>query len=240
MPRGYADYQNPVNQVAGRLVDFSGIQAAQLGLATLDGLGRLVWYDRFHEGISAWSLSHVGAAANPAIDTAISEIPPSSCKLGLTGAGFGEASLMTRALMFTTPHTFGIDFSILYNSSQTVVITTILAVISDKSYQALLVFDADTGKITLSTGHGAILYDTIPTTTVTHMWIPFKLVLDFENSRGLRLLIGMDNYSLVTQAMDPSPLVDADHVLISIEAASKAAGAVDQYIGHVYLTTDEP
>lgn len=56
MPRGYADYQNPVNQVAGRLVDFSGIQSAILGLAMLDGLGRLVWFDLFRNGLSAWAL----------------------------------------------------------------------------------------------------------------------------------------------------------------------------------------
>jgi len=240
MPRGYPDYQNPVNQVAGRLVDFSGIQTAQLGLSTLDGLGRLVWVDQFHEGLSAWELDQKVAGLDPEIVCTISENPPSCCKLGLAGAAAGSASALYRSFQFTDPKTAGLDFSILANAGNNAVAVD-LALIKDGRYHAMEVqYTPIDGTITVAGAAAGPLILTMIPTLKTHLWISIKLVVDFENSRGLRVLLLGQSFSLVDYVVSDDALAEPDQVYIALSAQSNGAGSLNQYIGHVYLTADEP
>ena len=83
MPRGGPDYGNPVNQQAVKTVDPGEITRARLNTDTLDGKGRMFWFDDFHSNLSAWNIGQGGAAKYPIIDVGLgtSEVPPSSLLL---------------------------------------------------------------------------------------------------------------------------------------------------------------
>jgi hypothetical protein len=240
MARGYPDYQNPVNQVAGRLVDFSGIQTAILGLATLDGLGRLVWFDRFHDGLSAWELAIKGVGVAPVITSSLSEIPPSCVKLGISAGGVGTASQILRSIQLTTPKTFGLEFSVLYNQGNARVIATVMMIIGGVYWSLNVMYEPMNGTIGILGGVPSLTYVTLAPGTLARLWIPIKLVLDLENGVGRRLVVGMDSFSLANIGIGSGAHPEVDQIYIGIEADSLGAGVLDQYIGHVYLTGDEP
>ena len=240
MPRGYPDYQNPVNQVAGRLVDFAGIQSSILGLATLDGLGRLVWHDQFHEGLSAWYISQAGTGLLPVIDDSISEVPPSCCKLDVSNASGLCSSTIARSILFADPSTVGVEFSVLYNQGVSSVTLSIARTRGALIESLALAYIPDTGVIRVSGAGVSKTFKTLPATIDARLWIPLKLVVDFEKITGRRLVILMDTFPLDDIPLTSAVAADAERVTVRIRAIATGAGSLAQYIGHVYFTGDEP
>jgi hypothetical protein len=240
MARGYPDYQNPVNQVAGRLVDFAGIQTAQLGLSTLDGLGRLVWVDRFGEGLSAWETYTLGAGLVPVIDDAISEIPPSSGRLRIAGLALGATSGIRRSFQFTDPNKVGVEFSVLFNAGNCVVDLNITRVLDAVNSYLIVRYSPLARTVQIIRGLDTWILVTYAAFTMARMWIPIKLVLDFENGVGRKLVIGCETFGLGAITLGGGAWADTDQLYIDISAVSYGVLATDQYIGHVYLTADEP
>lgn len=240
MPRGYPDYQNPVNQVAGRLVDFAGIQSAILRLSTLDGLGRLVWAETFNEGSKAWAMSHTVSAEDPTITDTFAEVPPCCLRMNTVGAIVGRYSMAARSLMYTVPQSFGLEWSTLYNQGDNTMNVAASAVLAGIAYQTTVTYAPASGQIGIIVADGTHILDTIPPSSAIPLWIPFKVVLNFATPALMRLLVGIRVFSLVDYAYITGPSADADHIEIIFTSLSSGAGSLDQYIGHVYLTADEP
>jgi hypothetical protein len=240
MPRGYPDYQNPVNQVAGRLVDFAGIQTAILGLAPLDGLGRLVWHDRFQEGLSAWYAYQEGTGVAPAIAAGISEIPPSSCKLDVSAGGGLCNSIIIRSILFSDPVTFGVEFSVLYNQGPSLVTMSITRVKGGIGEGLAVSYVCNTGVIRVEGLGAPVTYKTLLPTIDARLWIPIKLVVNFDEAVGRRLVILMDTFPLDTIKLSSVADATAERITFKIKATATGLGSLAQYIGHVYLTADEP
>jgi hypothetical protein len=240
MPRGYPDYQNPVNQVAGRRVDFSGIQTAQLGLATLDGLGRLVWYDLFHDGLGGWYTLAWGATCVPRISNAICEIPPSCMCIPIGGLGFFDTGGILRSFMFTNPKTIGCEMSFLFHSSDVYLRLGVYLNYGGIQQSLELSYWGSTGWIRLLHAGGFTTIYSLGTTAISRLWVPMKIVIDFEKGTGRRAVIGCESISLVQYNTITAPTLDTDQIYIQIFADRPLAGSLDQYIGHFYLTMDEP
>jgi len=240
MARGYPDYQNPVNQVAGRLVDFSGIQTAILGLATLDGLGRLVWFDKFHDGVSAWELLTQGGTIIPVINSAISEIPPSCLKFPVAGKPGGEGCSIMRGFQFTDPKTVGCETAFLFNRTDVLLLLIIYCIAHGTIRSMSVRYYALTGEIQLGHAGGWTTIVTLADSTFARLWIPIKLVVDFENGVGRRLLVGIDSFSIASYSTPSAASVDTDQIYIKVQDLNMGPGVIDQYLGHVYLTMDEP
>lgn len=240
MPRGYPDYQNPVNQVAGRLVDFSSIVTAQLGLSTLDGLGRLVWWDTFHNTLSAWHASYAGSGHTPAIDTSLAEIPPSCVKFDVTNPIDICTSFINKQLLFTHPSTFGVDFSLLYNGGNSHIDVRMGRYYQGVNLGSGVRYKPLTGEVQVYNGSAYATVITLPKSSPTLLWLPLKLVADFDNQRLLRLCYLMDSISLVDIPLVPFATTECDQIVIDITAYGDGVGSLSQYVGHVYLTTDEP
>jgi hypothetical protein len=240
MARGYPDYQNPVNQVAGRLVDFSGIQSAILGLATLDGMGRLAWFDRFQDGVSAWeTLSTLGASL-PVISSEIAEIPPTCLRLRTDGAVINSESFVRRSCMFVSPSTVGLELSVLYNQGNDLILVYIFTVLSGNQANMGVLYRPSTGLIQLLHAGGATTFATLPAGVMARLWIPIKLVVDNVGGVGRRLTIGTQVWDLDGYVQNSGAMAECDQIYITISSVSQGAGSLDQYIGHVYLTLDEP
>lgn len=240
MPRGYPDYQNPVNQVAGRLVDFSSIVAAQLGIASLDGLGRMVWYDTFHNGMGAWEVSHGGSGVDATIDTSIAEIAPSSLVLTPGGVPAGSFSEAHRAVNYAVHDSIGVEYSMRYSSSEDELLFNLLAFLSDKSLGVGIYFYCKTGQIIYSYGLGTKTLVTLPRPYLGYPWIQVKIVLDFKKGVAERMIIGNTNYDVSDLVIGSSPSAYMETVNLQFVALSLSATSEPQHVGHVYFTTDEP
>lgn len=240
MPRGYPDYQNPVNQVAGRLVDFSGIQSAILGLATLDGLGRLLWFDTFRGGLGAWELVSGGPGADPSISDQHAEIPPTCLKLDLGAGGAGSSSQISRTFIYTRPSIFGVELGLLLQHKHDMLTVTVTSFFGGVILEAVLEYDQWSGVVTLNLGFGALPILTVSNPDLSVTWLPLKLVLDFQNGVGRRLVVGSTVLSLADKTFNPGAGTGSDLVFMAIAGRGLATPSASQYVGHVYLTTDEP
>ena len=240
MPRGYNDYQNPVNQVAGRLVDFAGIQTAQLGVCQLDGLGRLVWLDKFGEGLGGWQLYTLGAGIIPAVTSATAEIPPSCLILGVAGGIAGDISGLQRSFLFTQPWACGVDFAVLYNQGNNRLDMNLYSVRSLVLSWIRVRYIPNLGTISIMVAGGTTVYLTLTAAASDRLWIPIKLVADFEAGTGKRLVVGTQSISLVDIPITGGPTLEPDQLYMTINAEALGAGSLNQYVGHVYLTVDEP
>jgi hypothetical protein len=240
MARGYPDYQNPVNQVAGRLVDFSSIVTAQLGLASLDGLGRLFWWDTFAKTLSAWDLLPAEGDLTPVIDTDLSEIPPSCVKYPLEGGEAEGYSSIRRSFLLSNPNSVGVDCSF-YGDGGTVYQYLQLSIyLNNYAHVVTLGYDQETGEVTLSTVDGDTLIYTFPSAPVGAVWIPFKLVVDCTQFLVTRALVGIHNFAPEDYTIPPLGTVSSDYIMITLGCIISGETPYDNYLGHVYVTTDEP
>ena len=99
MPRGLPDYYNPNTVLAAKMIDMGQVLTGIIGINTVDGRGRITWYDNFREGTGAWIDSSAGDATPVIASIAHSEIPPCAMRLSSGtsgGAGDGKAYLETR------------------------------------------------------------------------------------------------------------------------------------------------
>jgi hypothetical protein len=240
MARGYPDYQNPVNQVAGRLVDFSSIVTAQLGLASIDARGRLFWWDTFHEGLGAW-VPTVGAGwFAPYITNAHAMVQPSCCCLpGDVGVGVGSSQIF-RALQVASPNTTGVEFSFLAKQSPSAIAVQMAMVRSLVAYYMTFTYLQNTGDVWLSAFGGPYLIATLPVNVGNPQWTIAKLVINWPDMVGHHLLIGLDDYPLSAYVPDSVAVTNADCVYLIITGSTLNNLGLAQYLGHVYFTMDEP
>jgi hypothetical protein len=240
MARGYPDYQNPVNKVAGRLVDFSAIVVSQLGVSPLDGLGRLAWFDKFHDNLSAWWIILTHPDTFAVISTDVSEVPPSCAKLtpGLSGGGCGASLFHTST--YTEPSPTGLEVSMRVNVGDAYITMGYDLFYNGTHYSMYVQYYALARQIILQSAIPDFVIYTLPVSYRTGTWLTIKLVVDWIGQKGVRLLIGDLFFDLSAYAVRAAPSVFLDSLSIYVGAHGLSAAAIPQYLGHVYFTMDEP
>jgi hypothetical protein len=167
-------------------------------------------------------------------------VPPSCAELKVATGIDICTSYIQKELLFTHPATFGLDFSVLYNTADARIVASVARYYQGVNTGISVEYHAKNGTIRVIGEDGYHDIMTLPTSTPKLMWIPIKLVADFDNKTGLRLAVLMDSYSLVDILLFSTPTTQADAVAISIIAYGLSAASANQYIGHVLLTADEP
>jgi hypothetical protein len=240
MARGYPDYQNPVNKVAGRLVDFSAIVVSQLGMSPLDGLGRLVWFDKFHGSLSAWYIVLPDADDSAVICTDVSEVPPCCLRLtpSVTVVGGGPSVYHTQG--FTIPSPSGLEVSMRVNAGHVRLYMEMALYYSGTVYYMQVYYLPVLRQFVLvSASPDTVLY-TLPVAYSPGTWLTVKLVVDWINKVGMHVLIGDLSFDISAYAPRTAATAFVDSLEINLGARGLSAAALPQYLGHVYLTMDEP
>lgn len=240
MARGYPDYNNPVYSLASKNIDFGILALAQMGIASIDGRGRIVWFENWREGIYKWSLNNAGDAFPPRLTTTRSFIAPASCEFVYgTLAGVGEVGI-TRETTLYSPGRLGVEFSLSMSNLNNDFRLYFRVGTLTEIMLALLTIHSSTGDV--------IIQDDITDRTITNVlgqlgvvtFIPVKLVVDFITHSFVRLMIGELSFDLsqyVTWDLMP---VSREFVSVGFDVLATGAVYTSDFLGHVIFTTDEP
>lgn len=240
MPRGLPDYYNPDTVVSQRLQSLDGVVAAQLGLSPIDNRGRLIWFDRFGDGLAAWILGSTGTGNNPVCSIAESEIPPASAYLQAAAAAPSGQSSMYRYMHVFGVSSMGLETSMLFNNTCGELYMGLSYDNSIHTYSAILYYYPGAHIFQIVDDVTNRTIKTMPTPSTTGFWVPIKIVADVESGKWVRAVIGMDQFDLSGYSLQSVGSVYSGRAGINLISIMTSGSGAATYLGHIYLTTDEP
>jgi hypothetical protein len=240
MARGYPDYANPVYSIASKNLDFSVLNALLGGVATLDGRGRFYWWDNFREGISAWHTAKQNDGVAPVASTAWSEVPPASALLTCGTAAGAFSSIMTAQIVQPRNSPLGLEFSIYLSQGKFRLDAYLLFNHPTDAYTAGFRFDFANNLIYIYLPTGFTLLPGTPDIHTGGATIPIKFTADRDNYKYGRLLIGENEIDTSGYTLGALPPVANIYTSMQFNFNGSASDGTKLYIGHVYLTLDEP
>ncbi len=240
MPRGAPDYNNQNYSVARADVDFSSLLLALKGANSIDGLGRIMFFETFDRGLGAWDKFVSGTGTAPKLSVSNVEIAPVSVVLEASNGAAVGVSGIRRGFNTTQAGRYGVQTSF-YNTGGDFYIEIVLIGRSDtRYYEATLRISMLNSTVEIRTPSGYVQVVELPTDLGLLMYAQVKLVADFETGKYARLIIGQDIIPLTQDIYTPSASVGENSVIVQIDANDNNHSGDQLYIGHVILTADEP
>lgn len=240
MARGYSDYGNVVGAVAAKTLDLNQVVTALLGVTPTDGKGRLIWYDTFHSSMGAWTMTGYGDGAVGVIQQAYAEVPPSSALLDCgTLAGDG-ISKIDRKVHMPNPGKAGIEVSFLYLTASAEVKVLMIYTDGTTGYHLQLMILPGTGEIQIHTGGDYLTIGNIGFTGGMGAWVTVKAVGDFTSHKFVRLIVGSQEFDISAYDMDTAIYTEANTLHVAISGFAWGTLTKSLYLGHVFVTVDEP
>ncbi len=240
MPRGLPDYYNPSTVVSQRVVDMTQILATLAGISPVDGRGRILYFDSFKDGLVGWTLANIGDGVIPVAYVNLSELPPVSARLdGGTLAGNGQ-SIMNRVGNVLDATGLGFEAGLYFSSFDTVTNLNIYYHGASRILAANLQLISATGVCQIVTGGVLTPIVTLGNLAAADGWIPVKLVADVANGVYSRLIVGQSQYDLTQALQDTGPSTVQGRIQVNLSVQGKSGTAGVNYLGHVFITTDEP
>lgn len=145
-----------------------------------------------------------------------------------------------RSYQFLTPSKVGLEFSVLCNTGNNMVVAQVTTIQAGVFHNLEVYYMPALGTIILNYSGGTKTFVTLSASVMARLWIPIKLVVDNVTGYGHRLTIGTQVFSIVDYKQFTGAWAECDQIYIFIVSSPQGAGSLDQYIGHVYLTLDEP
>jgi hypothetical protein len=241
MPRGGPDYYNNVYALAVSQQDPSNVMAALTGINTLDGLGRVIYWDNFQSSLLKWIPGKFGTAAYPVIDTTLAEVGNQSVKFVPGGANVSERSLMFRSFGVRDGTSVGAECSLyMLGNWDLFEIDIDLLYLTTHHYVELRI-DHVGNRIQIYTASDYVTIMSDISWSFMHGWLGIKLVYNPVTNKLERVIIGQNEidcsmYDMYTDSI-PNELTV---VQITMFAWPTARHTDKVNVGHFILTTDEP
>ncbi len=241
MPRGLPDYYNPDTLVSQRLANVEEVVTALRGIASLDNRGRTLFFEDFHSNMSGWVLTNGNDGVDPAIDTGLSLVPPSSCKLNAGTSGNNGFSTLTKRFHLGASAKLGFETAIWYHEDAPSYKMEMRYNLAGVEYFSLLRLLPTTGALDIWSAGG---YNNIGNVgyaaTANGAWLSLKLVADYANGLYTRILAGQLQIDVSDYILRQSVQAAAGHSYFYLLAEAINAVTNDGYFGFVAGTVDEP
>ncbi len=241
MPRGLPDYYNPDTLISQRLANVEEIVTQLRGVASVDNRGRSLLIEKFDQNLSRWIISSSGDGSNPALSTNEAYIPPNSVYFDCgTSGGSGNSNMQVR-LHLGASAKLGLETALWYEDGAPIYDVRMRYNLGGSAFEAYLNVDPSTGDVSILVGGSQVSVGEVGyVATSVGLWIPVKLVADFENGIYQRLIVGqeqidLDAYSMDSSAISRPGLSDFTFFLDATNAVNN-----DAFIGMVVITVDEP
>lgn len=240
MSRGRPDYGIGELEIAESLDNQDTIMVANRGINTVDGLGRLCYYEDFKEGVMGWGRSALAPAAAAILFYGKGETG-STCVFMDAGINPGiGTSEIHKSFRLDGGTSVGVEFS--------------FRVMSDNADIVLLYgFQSNgvnmVGGVKLSYDNKLYLrndlqtftqIDTFPIDATDPNWLSVKLVMSVETRKYERLIIGQKRYTGLSVLPVYLGATGLSKVAVTIYTDSQGLNNHKCYLGHVAITTDEP
>jgi hypothetical protein len=240
MPRGYPDYANPLYSLASRNIDFGILETMAIGISSLDGRGRVFWWENFREGIYGWKLTSSGNGSVPYIHTLQSLIPPVSARLPCGTVGGSGLSLMLRQIALSTSISMGLEFSYAWEKDAADVYGRLQYDTGGVAHLMSIQINTETGLIRHGAAGGFVDLVTLDTLDEPDRFVRFKIVGNFTTNMLERAIVGNVEYDLSAYTMGTAVPYLPGLVTVSFQATAQAAATPAVNLGHVIFTIDEP
>lgn len=247
MARGKPDWGINTYQTAGDITDLGEVAARQSGIASIDGLGRTLFYDDFSGGRTRGKLIlNGGATVFPTIKQQITETTTTT---NIDGAGLvsgygltfpvyttpGQQAALAYWIYLNQSRRIGIETCVnMFTSSMTTLAISLLYAGSGTPYLANLVYNPVNQQWTVE---GSVI-NTMTTSALG--WLQIKLVADFQTGNYIRAILGEERIDLSAIAMPTSGGSPVDVFDARISAVARAAATRPVVVAYVMITRDEP
>lgn len=238
--RGTPDYDQPGYYLASRLVDLGMIAHASMKIASVDNRGRVVFFDHFENGIEGWQYTIAGDATAPYAQTAYAEVPPCCIRLPLgtlAGGGYSEIGEFIQA---NPSNRVGFQASLSMENTPAHVFLYVVIGTGAASYYGSVRYDIALGKMSINTGGGLVQIASVAAASIYHVWLPIKIVVDFDLLKYVRAVIGSVNIDLSSYALEVNGAITEDVIKASVQAQPTNNAGDYALVGHVIITLDEP
>lgn len=242
---GGPDYGAQQRAITAPSTDFADIATLINGYALSDGLGKIITHDDFRNGLARWSLAKVGTGVNPALSTQQGRVfaPPNAVKLDATAA-LNDASIMSYSYYTNRVQRLGIE-TMLSLEANTARITIDLQWLDSTAtkHVAQLVYEPTDNSFKVSASGTPVTVLTVDDADfLTGVYIPVKMVVDFQTDRYIRLIVGNNAYDISQHSFTTVAGSSNNNLRIQILATNvnAATGFKAAYLGYVTITYDEP
>jgi hypothetical protein len=243
MSRGYPDYNVADITFFSKDDPNSDVIAQQSGFSRLDNRGRIVWFDDFRNGLIRWSPSNNGTGINPI------HLVGSELSVGYNGAvkfdpvANNGISMIDTDLVLPVAKKIGIEVGLrLFANYADVEIRLGHSYQEGSPKDAILYIRSGTGKIDI--------YNNLVNTTIytvsslayfLNSWISIKYVIDIENNKWVRALLGNQQIELSSYSLRSGTLGLSGSTNLLIRATGTSAVLKSAwYLGYVVVSGDEP
>lgn len=215
--------------------------AARLGSVILwDRRGNVLWYDDFEGSSAKWASVTGGADSTVGLDTGYSWNGSQSMKL-YTHATAGSFARMSKDFVSPTQYKVGAGFYARLADANCYLQLSMTGYTGTVRYQGILRIYPDDKVIKYKNSLGS--YVSVCTacfpTPGDELWLPVKLVIDWENYKYSRVTVGNTIYDLATKSLYSAASANPPEVTIEIELYAEAAANQTAYIDGFYLCIDE-
>ncbi len=240
MGRGTPDYNRPEYTGAAQSVDLGQLLIANIGLPPLDGRGRLFMIETFNVNMGAWELYVIGDGSNPELSQAIAEKTPSSAKCDAGTLSLNGQSNMKHTFYLIDTLRIGVEAGILFYTAMATTRIQLSWYSGTTHYWSYIKHTPADGKLLLFTDGGEVEIADIGTPPTPYVWTPLKFVVDTATGGFVRAMVGMNeiDISAFTMASTPSVVLPSVTCIIGNTAYNDDGNVA--YIGHVFITLDDP
>lgn len=240
MPRGNPDYGVRENEIA-KSTDYEDvILVSTRGVNSVDGLGRLYYFDDFKEGIQSWGRTGLNGGTAPILKYGKSEIGDYAVFHDAgTNTGNGHSAI-DKSFWLNGGVKIGVEFTFEFGYQRPDTILGVIIQSNGVSLEGRVKIGYD-NKLYLRNAAGAYeQFSEITLDATTPNFMPIKVVIDTVSKTYDRVIIGQtryENFSIVPEENAPTT---KSKISISIDAISQGVNNRDLTVGHIIVTTDEP
>jgi len=241
--RGGPDWSNPDYQLSGIQVDIADVADRLLGFARLDTRGRIVYLDRFENGLTGWQTLTAGAGVAPVVKSQEQYAWSGATHVYFdAGAAVDGESQIVRSTWLGQTKRIGMEVGLyIDNTVASIRLVQFYRRVGQAGAYIQMRYERSSAQWILSTSGGdyVVVAQAAPAAGRGY-FVPVKMAADFLNVTGLRFLLGETQYNLDDQALGSVAGIDEGEAYSYITVRS--AGGGNQYgrVGYVIFTKDEP
>lgn len=218
-----------------------GELAARLGSPSrIDRRGKVVWYDTFSGGLSAWDVYAYGGGARGIIVTAPSVSPGGALMLDAGTVMGGNTQALTHLVPPLT-RCFGVEWYWTHPGTRGLVMLIVSWTRANTSYMAGVRYDCETGRLYFMpiASPMVLVKDFGPYILYPNTYHNYKLVLDTASASGVRIMVDGEEFDISPYTIYSSPVAGQDGLDLTFVVDNLTDAGTIAYIDDIIYTWGE-
>lgn len=242
MPRGNPDYLAPNSNVSTVQFDGASIVGGLGGVQSIDGRGRIIYAEKFNNGLGAWNKQSANNGITPYLSAehGYPFYPPVSVVLDPFDSD--GVSSIKKQYTYAGNGRFGVEAAIHTSSNAAGFVLSITQiVISQVYYEASIKYLRNDRKLYILTNDGYVdLINFDDWGDIPEDWFTVKFAIDTNSDYYIRATIGGIDFDLSNYELRHFAMVGVPAITVSIKCNGEVGYVEPSGVGYVIITNDEP